>query len=272
MPVTFRSLSRALELLDVMAGDRVEWTVTDLARASGNSLATTHRTIAALEVSGYVDRAEPRGPVTLGLKLLQLGEIVARRLDIRGAAARELRSLADETGDTAVLAIATGRGVVCIERVEGAYPIRATALQVGSLVPYHAAALALAVLAFLDLSEQKRILRKPLRKFTESTVTDSGQLMERLQQIRDQRVAYSVSETVEGTGAVASPIFNHEQRVVGSVAVTGVAERYANHRQVELEAAVIKAATAISATLGARPANQAVRNGHEAPRAAGHRV
>lgn len=260
MPVSFRSLSRALELLDVLAGDRVEWTVTDLARTSGNSLATTHRTVAALEEAGYVDRSQPRGPVTLGLKLLQLGEIVACRMDIRAAAARELRSLADGTGDTAVLAVATARGVVCVERVEGAYPIRATALQVGSLVPYHAAALSLAVLAFLEPSEQKRILRKPLRKFTSSTVTEPALLLERLQHVRDSGVAYSVSEIVAGTGAIASPIFNHEKRVVGAIAVTGVAERYANHRRDELELAVLRAAAAVSATLGSEAKSRPVKS------------
>jgi DNA-binding IclR family transcriptional regulator len=69
-----------------------------------------------------------------------------------------MRALAEETGDTVYLMIRSGFDAVCMHRHEGAFPIRALVLEVGSRRPLGVGAAGLAILSAIEEGERLDII------------------------------------------------------------------------------------------------------------------
>jgi DNA-binding IclR family transcriptional regulator len=110
-----------------------------------------------------------------------------------------------------------------------------------------------AILAFLQESEQLRILARPLKRFTPRTLTDAQALARRLRVIRRQGYAVSRAEVYAGALGIAAPVFDATDRVIGSLAISGPAARMVAKRQALAEL-VVTLAREFSAGLGWHPA------------------
>ncbi|HZD01616.1 MAG TPA: IclR family transcriptional regulator [Actinomycetes bacterium] len=245
-----RSLERALEMLRLFAEVKPEWKVSELSRQLEVPLASAYRIVRVLERSRYLDRPHPGAPLRLGLPFLRLGSIVLARLDIREVARPIMRGLATDLGETALLMVPFAHAAVCIENVEGTYPIRPRSIAIGEQMPFNAGAVPLAIFAFLPEAEQDRVLASPLPRIAESTLTDPERLRERCRHIRATGISYSEGEIVPGTAAIASPIFTSgDGEVAGSVGLTGLTERI-----VRFDDTIRSAAKEITRRLGGDPA------------------
>jgi DNA-binding IclR family transcriptional regulator len=87
--------------------------------------------------------------------------------------------------------------------------------------------------------------QKPLRQYTEQTITDQRQLFEELHQVRALGYAISCGELEQGVEAVAAPIFNEMNSIVAAVSVGGPSER-CHPRQEEFIRAVCDAGQRIT--------------------------
>src|SRR5690606_17064556 len=74
-------LERATRLLDVLASHSEPVALKDLAAATGLRTSTTHRILNDLVAGRYVDRVDS-GMYQLGMRLLELGSLVKRRLNV----------------------------------------------------------------------------------------------------------------------------------------------------------------------------------------------
>ncbi|HVC77884.1 MAG TPA: IclR family transcriptional regulator [Candidatus Micrarchaeaceae archaeon] len=245
-----RALERAITILDLFTFESPTWTVSRIAQASDRSLAATHRAVAALESAGYLERKADRGPLQLGLRLLQLGAIVSRRLDIAQAAADPLRRLVEELGDTATLLVPQEGGALCVARVEGSFPIRPHAVVVGERMAYHTGAMPLAIFAFLGEAERSAYLKRPLVRLTERTLTRPADIKRRAAEIRESGISLSFAEAVAGTAAAAAPIFGVDGTIAGAVGVTGIEARFERERQPLIIQALAAAAGGVSRQIG----------------------
>lgn len=241
------SLDRGLRILEMFASGSHKLTVTEIAEAGEIPIASAYRIVHTLERRGFVKRDQDQGPVKLGLQLLRLGALVQRGLDVRSAARPIMHQLADEVGETTVLLIPQEDDAVCVESFEGSSPIRPRSIAIGERRPYHAGAVANALLANLTEGHCERVLSRPLMALTAQTCTDPEVLRTRLSDIRSRGYAYSADELIEGTAAVAAPIFASSQEgAVASIGLTGIKTRVKG-----LEKTAIKAAALISKELGA---------------------
>ena len=103
-------MARGLEVLDAVAEGAT--TLVELANAIGLTRSTTHRLAATLVERRYLDFSRGDG-YTLGPKLLELGYITGRRMDLPRVARDHLEALAAATGDTVHLGMLDGsRGTV----------------------------------------------------------------------------------------------------------------------------------------------------------------
>jgi DNA-binding IclR family transcriptional regulator len=176
--------------------------------------------------------------------------LVLSELDIRDVARPLMREMAADLGETVLLMIPVPDGAVCIENVEGSYPIRLRSFTIGEHVPYNAGAGPLAILAFMAEQEQERILQGSFTSITSSTLTEASLIRKRCSQIRTTGISYSEGEVVAGTSAIASPIFSGgEGEVAGAIVLTGLNERIDRH-----QSAVRSVAQEITRRLGGDPA------------------
>ena len=77
-------LERAFGLLDVLASHQDPVSLKDVSEKTGLHPSTAHRILNDLAIGRFVDRPEA-GSYRLGMRLLELGNLVKARLDVRDA-------------------------------------------------------------------------------------------------------------------------------------------------------------------------------------------
>jgi DNA-binding IclR family transcriptional regulator len=85
-------LERAFALLDVLAAHQDPVSLKDVSEKTGLHPSTAHRILNDLALGRFVDRPEA-GSYRLGMRLLELGNLVKARLDVRDAALAPMREL-----------------------------------------------------------------------------------------------------------------------------------------------------------------------------------
>ena len=186
-------------------------------------MSTVHSHLSTLVQEEYVVRDGQTYRVGVGI--LELGVYAREQVDIYEIAKSEVTALADETGEHASLMVEEhGRGVY-LQREQRGQPLDVD-VRVGSSVPLHATALGKAILAHMPADRVEEILdARPLEQFTPQTVTDPAAIEDELATVRETGVAVDDEERVRGLRCVAAPILSTEDRVLGSVSVSGPASR-----------------------------------------------
>jgi DNA-binding IclR family transcriptional regulator len=241
------NLDRGLRILEMFSAADTALTVAEIAKRGDIPTASAYRIVHTLERRGYLRRDQPQGPLKLGLPLLRLSWLVQQSLDVRSAAQPVMHRLASEVGETAILLIPQEYDAVCIDCVEGSSPIRPRSMTVGERRPFNAGAAAMALFAHLSEDHRERVLSRPFEGGTRRTETDPDKLRQDIARIRARGYASSVSWLIEGTAAVAAPIFGpHGDAAIAALALTGIEQR-----MVGLETVVMAAAEEISKAMGA---------------------
>ena len=252
--IQVQSLVRAVNLLEAFAGDKAELSLKEIAEATNLSKSTCYRLLATLEELELVERNRTRTHYRLGIRLFELGLLVQRRMDLRRVALPYLVDLAEKTGETSFLIIRDKEEALCIERVEGTYPVRALALNVGGRLPLHLGGGQRALLAELPDEEVLSILeRKGMPRFTEKSVTDPRELLEELRFTRTMGYGRSWEDITPGVAAVGALIRDHTGHGIAAVSIAGIVQRFDESRYGSLVEAVRAAALEISKQMGYSP-------------------
>src|ERR1700753_3452986 len=125
------SLRRALRLLRVPAGLRLK----DIAEAAGCSQPTAHRALQDLIAEGFAEQIEGGKRYRLALDFYVLGARAGRANGLRDLARPALLRLSATLSDTIFLLVRNGFDAVCLERVEGPFPIRSFTGDIGGKGP-----------------------------------------------------------------------------------------------------------------------------------------
>ena len=241
------AVERAFAVLDALADGSPDLGTNEIARRTGINPSSVSRLLATLAAGGLVEYVPESGRYRLGIRLLQLGQAVLARLDLREVARPHLRRLAGETGETATLSAPGEHEAVTVDFVQSASSVQSVA-RLGRPSVAHATATGKALLAFgtAELAPGR------LRAFTARTITDRGRLAVELARVRKRGFATAVGEREKDLNAIAAPVFGGGGDLVGVVGVQGPASRFT---PVAMQAAVeplLERAAAISAALGAK--------------------
>lgn len=248
---SFQVLERTFAILDIFDEQRSDWSTTEIARSLALPVPTVHRILTALKRRGYVSQHDETKRFRLGVAALQLGDRARAVVDLRSVAMPNLRDLANDTGETALLTVLTpqrDRGM-CLERVETAQPLRLS-VSPGRQLPLHAGASQKALLAYLSDDEVEALIARGLERMCHATITDPSMLRQELSTIRRRGWASSFEETNVGVWGVAVPVVGAHGEVVCAVGIAGPSARLTSERVRSDVFRVHAAAAAIGATLG----------------------
>lgn len=143
MPETgTRTAERALTLLAAVAEDG--GTLSELARAAGLSPSTASRLLSTLALNEFV-RRDAHGRYHAGTRLRQLAAATLREDPLYELAGPHLKALADETGETANLAIAADEEQIVYLRQVVSRQLVQTAGWAGRTIPRRGTALGAAL-------------------------------------------------------------------------------------------------------------------------------
>lgn len=246
-----QSLTRAFELLELMADAGGEAGLSELADATGIPLPTIHRLMRTLVHGGYA-RQGPSRRYALGPSLVRLGESASRLL---GLWARPyLAQLVDLTGETANLALREGDEAVYVAQVPSKHSMRMFT-EVGRRVPLHSSAVGKAILAQLPPADVQAIIsRAGLSPQTEMTITDADALRRQVELVRRLGYATDLGEYEVGVSCVAVPLVGAVASA--AVSVSGPAARLTAETRERIAPFMQQVSTELSAALEHRVADE----------------
>ena len=111
--VTIQVLERTFALLDLLAAHQDPVSLKIISEQTGLHPSTAHRILNDLTIGRYVDRPEA-GSYRLGMRMLEMGNLVKARLDVRDAALSPMRELHKLTHQPVNLSMRQGDEIVYI--------------------------------------------------------------------------------------------------------------------------------------------------------------
>lgn len=252
-----KSVDRAFSVLDCFKPDTPDYTLNELARKLKVSKGTVHRILLTAQKRGIIEQNPETSRYQLGIKVFELGSIVARRMDLRNESLPILKKIAEDTGETSFVVVKDGDEAICIERIEGHNFLRALFLEVGRRMPLHIGAGPKVLLAHMSDADIKNwIKKKKLNAWTKHTVTEPEKLWEDIRNIREKGYALSMEDVTIGAAAIGSPIRKAGGKVVGAVSISGASINFQGERLAYYTNVIKEAGREISRRLGYQATNE----------------
>jgi IclR family acetate operon transcriptional repressor len=239
------SVERAFAVLDALADGSHELGTNEIARRTGINPSTVSRLLATLAAAGFVEHVAESGRYRLGLRLLQLGNAVLARLDLREVARPHLEALVEATGETATLSAPGEHDAVTVDFVQSGSSVQSVA-RLGRPSVAHATATGKIALAFGGAT----LPRGSLAAFTDRTLTDRARIAEEIGLVRERGYARSMGEREDDLNAIAAPVWSSRDDLAAILGLQGPASRFDRAAMEAALALLLTRASAISEALG----------------------
>ena len=218
-------IERMFSLIDVLASREEAISLKEISEKTGLHPSTTHRILNDLAVGRFVDRPEA-GSYRLGMRLLELGNLVKGRLNVRDAAMAPMRELHKLTQQPVNLSMRQGDEIVYIERAyserSGMQVVRA----IGGRAPLH---LTSTGKLFLAVDEPQRVrsyaTRTGLAGHTRNSITQLPILERELSKARQYGIARDNEELELGVRCMAAGIYDDQGKLVAGLSISAPADR-----------------------------------------------
>jgi DNA-binding IclR family transcriptional regulator len=242
-------IERMVSLLDALAYHPDPVSLKDLSSLTGLHPSTAHRILNDMVLKRFVDRADA-GSYRLGMRLLELGNIVKSRLNVREAALDFMRALHRKTHQTINLSVRQGDEIVYIDRSfserSGMQVVRA----IGGRAPLH---LTSTGKLFLSIDEPKVVrayaTRTGLAGHNKNSITDLVKLERELSLVRARGYARDNEELELGVRCMAAGIYDDTGKLIAGLSISAPSDRL----QEEWLEDLVTTANQISQVLGFAP-------------------
>lgn len=131
-----KSVAKALDIIDLLAAKQRDMSLAEIAAELKLPKSTVYGLLATLREAGYIHQSTINGHYQLGVKLFEVGNVVAANWDVRRAAEPIIRRLVNEVGETVHLAVLVDGEVLYIDKRESNQSIRIVS-QIGARLPAH---------------------------------------------------------------------------------------------------------------------------------------
>ncbi|HSV50567.1 MAG TPA: IclR family transcriptional regulator [Burkholderiaceae bacterium] len=249
---TVQVIERMFALIDVLASREEPLSLKEISEKTGLHPSTTHRILNDLATGRFVDRPEP-GSYRLGMRLLELGNLVKGRLSVRDAALAPMRELHKLIQQPVNLSMRQGDEIVYIERAyserSGMQVVRA----IGGRAPLHLTSVGKLFLAVDDAQRVRAYAtRTGLSGHTKNSITQLPVLERELSKARQYGIARDNEELELGVRCMAVGVYDDQNKLVAGLSISAPADRLDESWLPKLEAT----AGQISAALGYHSASK----------------
>ena len=242
-------VERMMNLLDALAEQEESSSLKLMAEQTGLHPSTAHRILNDMVACRLVERGDG-GTYRLGLKLLELGNLVKARLSVREAAQVPMRTLHKLTGETVNLSVRQGDEIVYIDRAyserSGMQVVRA----IGGRAPLHLTSVGKLFLASDDANQVRAyVTRTGLSGHTKNSITDLHKLEAELNQVRKVGNSRDDEELELGVSCFAAAILDDSGKLVAGLSLSSPTDRM----QADWLKALQETALQISKGMGYKP-------------------
>lgn len=247
-PGSIQVIERMMSLLDALAAAPEASSLKHLATATGLHPSTAHRILGAMCTARFVERQDAVN-YRLGIRLLELGNIVKSRINVREVALPFMQTLHEQIGEAINLGTRHDDEIVYLERTSSGRALVRVVYLVGGRAPLHLTSLGKLFLA-ADGPQKVRdyASRTGLPGKTPHSLTTLESLEKELDKVRQAGIAYDDEEAEIGLKCVAAPIRDDEGHIIAALSVSAPADRH----DPEWARQVLAAADVVSQALGYR--------------------
>lgn len=243
---TVQVIERIFTLLEILATHEEPVSLKEISETSGLHPSTAHRILNDLAIGRFVERPGA-GSYRLGMRLLELGNLVKERLNVRDAALVPMRELHKLTQQPVNLSMRQGDEIVYVERAyserSGMQVVRA----IGGRAPLHLTSVGKLFLAFDEPQRLRNYAtRTGLPGQTRNSITNLAVLERELAKARQYGIARDNEELELGVRCMAAGIYDDQNKLVAGLSISAPADRLEEHWLPKLQAT----ANEISSALG----------------------
>lgn len=244
------TVDKALSLLQHFSVLRPEIGLSEFSRLSGQDKTTVLRCLTALHRNGFVEQDEVTRRYRLGLAPMTLARMREQSFPMQALLKPHLARLSERLGETAHVTLVNGASLMTglISEPERAARVF---MDPSAMMPVHATASGIAILAFLPRERQQAWLDKTtFQRFTDHTPHTRAQVEQLVATARTKGFARSEEWFEQDVIGTAVPIFGPSGLPAGAVAVAAVASRFDAALAAGITAALFSAAATITQELG----------------------
>ncbi|WP_031237157.1 IclR family transcriptional regulator [Asticcacaulis sp. AC460] len=240
-----QTLVRGLDVLMAVADSGKN--LPELSEALGLTRSTTHRLATTLVEQRFLNFT-PRVGYSLGPRLLELGYLASRQMNLARVAHDELVNLAKQTGDTVHLGILDNGRALYLDKVLGTRRIEISS-RIGERQPLRSTGIGKALLLDEPESFLRDLYARESRDFPGYRVSE-GDWLDRMKAYGQAGYALDLEENEDRIRCVAAPIRDAANRIIGSISVSSAAQYMDDARMKALTQDVLATVRAISAEFG----------------------
>ncbi|AQS47956.1 IclR family transcriptional regulator [Thioclava nitratireducens] len=209
------SFAKGLRVIECFGAETPRLSIAEVAEATGFDRATARRCLLTLNAEGY---AEYDGKFfTLTPKVLRLGMGALASLPLPQIVQPWLDQLTDRIGQSCSVSILDGTEIVYLARA-AQRRVMSIGLMPGSRLPAHCTSMGRVLLAALPPEDARAAVEaSDLTPRTAYSLTDPGEILARIDQVRRDGYAVIDQEVEIGLRSIAVPLYDIHGRVVAAL-------------------------------------------------------
>jgi len=204
-----------------------------IARDTGLHNATVHRILSALVKEGFLTYDSISKLYHLGIDLYHIGRD-AHHFSICEKYHSIIEEIAEKTEDTVFLLIRSGNDVLCLDMVEGKFPIRTMTIEIGVRRPLGIGVGSLSLIAFLSKQEFEKVLSDNQDRYFDYNGLSKNDIAKLAK--KSQKDGFIVSRGLfhEGATSIGVPVKDRHGKIVAAITVSAIDKRMNPERRKEI--------------------------------------
>jgi len=244
------SLVKAIHILKGLASSHEDGVrLIDLARDLELSQPSTHRLLKTLIAENLVEQLPDKKAYRLSLEFFAMAAQARQRDGILSIARPSLLRLSTTFNDTVFLLVRSNFDAVCLDRVEGPFPIRSYTGDIGGKVPLGIGQGSLAILSFLPEEEREAIIRFNMPRILDKATLDEVDLRIMIAEVRETGASTYNFNMIDGMSGLGVPVLNRNGEAVAALSIGTLASRLTEKRQHTITELLQREAATISEKL-----------------------
>ncbi|HEY0293903.1 MAG TPA: IclR family transcriptional regulator [Bordetella sp.] len=245
-------LQRAFSILRILAAAKGQpMRLTDIAGRAGQSQATAHRVLQSLIQEDMVQQAGSSKTYQLSVGWFSLAAMAgAQHSTLRGLCRPAMLRLSGMLHDTLFLLVRHGFDAICLDRIDGPFPVRSHTGDIGGRVPLGLGQAGIILLAGLPEAEREEIIRFNVPRLHHLGVFDEITLRMQVRDcLQNHYVMSSGPSLYPGTTGLGVPIQDGNGQTIAALSMAAPSERISPERLPFLVEVLRKEAAAIGAQI-----------------------
>jgi len=242
-----KSLDKAISILELMAVQKREMSLTEIAAGLKMGKGTVYRFLNTLKARKFIQQDAGTKKYGFGVRAFDLGANTRKETYLKSILLPKLRQLAIQCREAVNAAIREYTEIVYIIHLESEETLRFFTHE-GIRLPAHCTAMGKVILAALPNETLARMYADPenLKGQTRHSISSFEMLMKSLAEVRKKGLAYDREECYLGICCVAAPIRDYKSDTIAAISISAPKIRMGKERAAELGQFLLKSAREIS--------------------------